>query len=89
MRPIRRPSHRNPDSPQPEACDICGTLVSRLDLVPLEIEGLRGNVSCPHCLNGSLKQPSFRDHRANQGRRPQQLPHRLPPYGASTWIEEE
>ena len=89
MRSIRRPSHRNLDDSQPEVCDVCGTLVARSQLTELNIEGLRGRVACPFCMGGSLRSLGFRDYRAREGRRPQTYPTRLPPYGASTWLEEE
>lgn len=83
------PSHRNPDELQPEICDVCGNLRPRARLVELQIEGLRGKLACDLCLKGNLKRPSFRDHLARRGRRPQQMPTRLPPFGGEVWFDTE
>lgn len=54
----------------------------------MQVEGLKEVMACDLCLKG-LKGPSFRDHLARSGRRPQLLPNRMPPYGASgTWFDE-
>lgn len=36
------PSHRNPDDPQPEVCQVTGHIVASKDLVISNVQGLRG-----------------------------------------------
>ena len=40
------PSHRNQADIQPEACDLCGTMVGHRRLVRHDVEGLRGYWIC-------------------------------------------
>ena len=36
------PSHRNPELPQPEVCQVTGDLTHSRDLIVADVEGLRG-----------------------------------------------
>lgn len=87
--PRFHPSHRNPEALQSEICEYCGAIRPRDRLVELQVEGMRGVMACDTCCRG-LKGLSFRDFKALQGTKPQQLPTRLEPYGAADlWFETE
>lgn len=84
----RFPSYRDPEEFQLEVCDFCGNRTPRRLLRTLEIEGMRGREACNYCLQNGLSLPGYRDYRAFRGRPSPRLTPRLPPYGASGWIEE-
>ena len=76
-------SHRDPDAPQIEICDICGLRVERASLIRSEVEGLQGRVVCgKHTFESMARlRPSYRDYRKLGPRPVQQVPERLPPHG--------
>ena len=40
------PTHRDPEDPQPEFCDVCGLLVGGAHLMRSPVEGLRSYMVC-------------------------------------------
>ena len=64
------PTHRNPDRPQPEVCQLTGDLTPSTDLIVSDVEGLRGvhvGSTYPWAAKARLR-PSWNDlRRLNPG----------------------
>lgn len=90
-RPHVRPTRRNPASPQPEICELCGNLVERARLVVSDVEGLRGYAICDfHPFEAKARsQPSHRDYRRYTDRSSNRTPRRIEPFGGELWYEKD
>ena len=86
-----RPSHRDPEAPQPEICDVTGYMVPQSDLIESNVQGLRGASCCsiPRGLRRFRFAQSFHDRRRTQpGPLLSQGGRRQDPTGGDIWFDD-
>lgn len=85
-----RPSHRDPDEPAPEVCEVTGVLVNRSSLVVSEVRGLRGRAvsGLTPFLRRARSTPGYHDYR-EWGQRVTSEEHDPPVIGGKLWWQRE